>query len=428
MSSVDSAPSAEEEWENEEAADGDVQTALSAERERLASVRKGIDCRLKKIDRLRGKIAKAEINIAHKEQEITLLKTLRRKQSTDAPFRTSCPMFDRRCLNAEHQNFVDEFLDRIYELECALEKQERTNRDLSDDYDALVHENEELRRGIRTAKVRIERAAQEACCVADQISRTQRRLREQKVHIRSNARILSDVEAAASGLIERGRDIEDNAGNILELQNRVRSTADEIAMEQSEIDRLNKEIDAMEEDTTAAVEDINNEISQIRQVANCEDETARINAEIQKTTTNLGEIQLKNKAGDKRYNTLYRRYRQLKPIIDKWARDDLTRFEPIESIEALLAGCTKAVQTTSTEYDRLTKRLETVMIENSTTEMLIKKKREELERAIALFRIETVKLKEQIDAKRLNSFEMEHELVTQIGNLKVKIAQRHIKK
>jgi hypothetical protein len=51
-----------------------------------------------------------------------------------------------------------------------------------------------------------------------------------------------------------------------------------------------------------------------------------------------------------------------------------------------------------------------------------------LEGAVALFRIETVKLKEQINAKRLNFFDIEHELVTQIGNLKVKIAQRHIKR
>jgi hypothetical protein len=52
----------------------------------------------------------------------------------------------------------------------------------------------------------------------------------------------------------------------------------------------------------------------------------------------------------------------------------LSKFEPTESIEALLTDLTKAVRITSSEYDRFIKRLENVTIENSTTEMLIKKK------------------------------------------------------
>jgi chromosome segregation ATPase len=243
---------------------------LSAQQELLGRLTRQIDDGQNSMDDLRSRIPEAEISITDKQHEISQLQTLRQKQSTESPFLVSCPVFD-----VEHRNFVTDFLDRIYELEHALKAQEKATRDLSDEYNSLVREKESLRRNIRRVKGRIERAAQDSGNVVDRISVPRRRLRLQKVHVKSNAQTLIVTEAAVSGLVERRRNIEENDGNVVELQSRVRSIAVEIEMEQCEIDRLTNEIAVMDEGMVSAIEEMDREMSQIRKIANCEEEAQR---------------------------------------------------------------------------------------------------------------------------------------------------------
>jgi cell division septum initiation protein DivIVA len=118
----------------------------------------------------------------------------------------------------------------------------------------------------------------------------------------------------------------------------------------------------------------------------------------------------------------------LVPLFKKWGNTDLSPFQPIEALDSLLGQCARAVSKTAADLAGAAKILEDKMAQNSQTESLARKRAEELERAIGLFRMESIRLKEQIDSKRAGWSEEEHELVAQISKLKVRFAQRRLQK
>jgi chromosome segregation ATPase len=324
--------------------------------------------------------------------------------------------------------WTHDLLDRIYEVEQALEEQETRNSYLSSEYEALIQESEELKKGVRQLKINIERKRQEDRYVKEKIEHTQRRIRDEEAQIRSNSQTLSLTETAVAGLISRQKDIEDSSGGIVSLEKQITSVEAEIHSEEAEIDATTNRISALEEETAEALAEMDREIGEFQMLTNWAEESERIADEIEAVKEELAVTKSENERANARYKTLYDRYRQLVPIVKKWDRCDLSEYEPTESLDALLAKVSRAVRSTVDESDSSGKRLEEEIVKNSTTEGIIRKRQEELERGITLFRMETKRLKDRIEGRRMKSFEEEHELVGQISALKVKIAQKQLKK
>jgi hypothetical protein len=340
----------------------------------------------------------------------------------------TCGSFETSKLNPEHRAFVNELLDRIYEIEQSLGEQEERNSHLSSEYEALVRENEELKKGIRQMKINIERKRQEERHAKEKIENAQRKIKDQEAQIRLNSQVLNLTETAVAGLIGRQKDLEDNSGGIVSLEKGIRSLTAEINSEESEIDTTKNQIATMEEDAAQAINEMDREISELQSLANWAEESERIAEEIEAAKEELTAIRAKNEEANAKYKLLYERYRLLTPLMKKWHRSDLSEFEPTESVDVLLAQAARAVRVTSDGSETMTARLEELIVKNSTTEGLIKKRQEELERGITLFRAEAKRLKERIEARRMKSFEEEHEIVGQISALKVKLAQKQIRK
>jgi chromosome segregation ATPase len=380
------------------------------------------------IGALHDQIAQTEIEVSAARQEIAELRNIEKRQSTEGIFPVTCGNFEKNKLNPEHRAFVNDLLDRIYEVEQTLGEQEKRNSYLSSEYEALILENENLKKRIRQMKIDIERKRQEDRYAKEKIENAQRKLKDQEAQIRSNSQILNLTETAVAALIGRQKDLEDNSGGIVSLEKGIRSLTAEINTEESEIDTTKNQIATLEEDTAQAITEMDKEISELQTLANWAEESERIAEEIEAVKEELTAIRTKNEEANAKYKTLYERYRLLTPLMKKWQRSDLSEFEPTEAIDVLLAQSARAVRSSSDGTDMLNARLEELIVKNSTTEGLIRKRQEELERGITLFRAEAKRLKDRIEARRMKSFEEEHEIVGQISALKVKIAQKLIRK
>jgi chromosome segregation ATPase len=380
------------------------------------------------IAELHDQIAEKEIEIGNVRRDVTELRNIQTRQSAEGIIPVKCPEFDRTQLNPEHRAYVNDLRDRIDEVELILEKQQTRNTDLSKEYADLVHENEDLKKKVRRLTIEIERAKQKDAHLKEDIESAQRRLKDQESQIRANSQTLTLTETALSGLMDRQRALEENSGGIMSLDKGIVSLKGEISSEEQAIGDTQRKIDDLEAETAAALKEMDQEIKELQSMANWAEEAERIADEIEAAKEELAKARAANEAGNARYKTLYERYRQLVPLVKKWEKTDLSEFEPTEPLDVLLTRAAKAARTTVSESDTTAFQLEEEIVKNSTKEGLIRKRQEELERGIVLFNTETKRLKDRIEARRMKSFEEEHEIVEQISALKIKIAQRQMKK
>jgi chromosome segregation ATPase len=408
--------------------DESIQEMIASRREILDDLMQRIDDSQETADTLRAQISDTEIKVAHAKHEIGQLRAVQDRQTVQAIHPVSCPNFDVETLNVEHRDFVSDIVDRIHQLEQELKRQGQANSDLEEEYNVLVRANEDLKKGIRQTTNRIKKQNQKERYLKDRIAQTQKRLQDQELQIRSNSQTLNIAETAVYGLIERRQELDQSAGGMIELKNRLQQVREWITREQTDLEDLNRQIVDLKEATDSAITDMRHEMEQIQEIANWNEESKRILSEIEKGQTELKQIRSQNADGNGRYSLMHNRFRHLAPLFKKWANTDLSSFQPIETLDALLLQCTKAVSKTSADLGGAAKSLEDKMVQNSQTESLARKRAKELERAITLFRIESARLKEQIDSKRARWSEEEHELVAQISKLKVRLAQRQLKK
>jgi chromosome segregation ATPase len=407
--------------------DESIQEMIMSRREILDDLMQSIDDSQETADMLRAQITDMEIKVAHAKHEIGQLRAIQDRQTVQAIHPVSCPNFDVKTLNVEQRDFVNDIVDRILQLEQELQRQGQANSDLEDEYNALVHANEDLKKGIRQTTLRIKKQNQKERYLKDRIAQTQKRLQDQELQIRSNSQTLNITATAVSGLIERRQELDQRAGGLLELKNRLQQVREGITREESDLESLKSQMRDLKQATDSAITDVRHEIEQIQEVANWSEESRRILTEIEKGQAELKQTRSQNADANTRYNLMHNRFRQLVPLFKKWGNSDLSPFQPNETLDSLLVQCTKAVTKTSADLSGATKSLEDKMAQNSQTESLARKRAEELERAIRLFRIEAARLKEQIESKRAGWAEEEHELVAQISKLKVRLAQRQLK-
>lgn len=377
------------------------------------------------VDSLRDQIAEKQVDINHLENEITQLKKLKQKQSIEGNYGIQSPNFDIDQLNQEHKDLINEILDKIYSREMELEKIEAENSNLSAEVDALVLENESINQQIRKYKTQMARKKQEHQMLRNEIQLTQQKIKDSEQTIKMNNQTLKITTAAVNGLAARQEDFENEAGGTTELEKQIASIEMEIAQEQLEIDTTNDQIQRMKDSHQEDINKMDDELKAHTNLINWADEKAAIQAEIDATKEALKQKKSENESKNSSYTSLFNRYKLLAPIVKKWCNTDLSGIEDDQKadIDTLIEKANKASESSLNATDKKNETLDQKVQENAALEAKNARKREELEREIQLFYAEEKRLKENIEFQRTRAFEEEHEIVSQISRIKVKIAQ-----
>ena len=398
---------------------------ITEQQETLNDLLDKIDESQLQVDTLREQIAEKQVDINHLENEVKQLRKLKQKQTIEGNYGTQSPNFDIDQLNQEHKDLVNEILDKIYSREMELEKIEAENSHLSAEVDALVLENESINQQIRKYKNQMARRKQEHQILRNEIQLTQQKIKDSEQTIKMNNQTLKITSAAVNGLQTRQEDFENEVGGTTELEKQIASIEMEIAQEQLDIETTKEQISKMKESHEEDIQKIKNELSEHTSLINWEEEQNAIQAEINATKEAIKQKKTENESKNSSYNKLFNRYKLLAPIVRKWRNTDLSEIEddPNADIDLLINKANKASESSANVLDEKNGNLDQKIQDNATLEAKNIRKREELEREIQLFYAEEKRLKESIEFQRTRAFEEEHEIVSQISRIKVKIAQ-----
>lgn len=377
------------------------------------------------VDRMSEEIAEKKVEITHLKNEVEQLKKLKQKQTIEGNYGLKSPNFDITQLNPEHRDLVNEILDRIYNREMELEKIEGENSNLNAEVDAIILENESLSQQIRKYKTQIDRKRQDHQFLRSEIQLTQQKIKESEQTIRMNNQTLKITTAAVNGLANRQDDFENEVGGTTELEKLIASTEMEIAQEQLDIDTTEEQIRKMTELHQEAICQMDSDLKSHTDLINWDGERKAINDEIEATKIAIKEAKVDNESKNSSYASLFNRYRLLAPIVKKWCTTDLSGIEdnPDADIDQLIEKANKASEASFSATEKKNDSLDQKIKENAALEAKNIRKREELEREIQLFHAEEKRLKESIEYQRTRAFEEEHDIVSQISRIKVKIAQ-----
>jgi hypothetical protein len=401
----------------------DPQSEASSHKEVLDELMNEIDRSQDIVDSLHDQITETEIDLSHVRSELAQLRRIQDTHSIDSSLPLPTCVFDVNKLSLEHRDFVNDFMDRIYDVEMKVEQQETKNRQLTDEADGLSRENERLEKQIRAFKLQTMKFHQERRQITNLIQNTESRLKEELSALRSNAQTMKLEELAISGLIERREDLEHGSGGNLDLECLLVSLNDEIASHELEVDMQEHETQNLRERTQSDLRDLDGTIAQTTRIANWITEKERILAEIERIGGEIRGIRERNLAENRKFNKQTVRYRQLVPIVRKWKGKELPAART-EGLDWLLAQAARGEG--QDEGSVAASDLATETLSNGEMNARIQTYREELERMLHLFRVESQRLKGEIETARENSFAPERKILEQINTLKVKIAQRRM--
>lgn len=406
----------------------DVEGQVAAHRELLDQLMQGIDDSQETVDALREQISETEIDINHVRSEIAELQKVRQTRNINTTVFTDCPDFDMSLLNPEHQDHLNAVLDRIYDLERELEEKEVESTHAQSECDAIARENQSLEQELARTKAAVENAERERRRVETSIENSQRRLKELQILSQTNKQNLSVTEVAVAGLEGRQESLKGKTGGIIELERSIASLQEEVSREQDALDEQRLDTEKVKERMTEDLEEINKHKTNHTELLQWESENEKVLAEIASVKQQLEEAKKANEAESGLYVRLSKRYRDLNALFNKWEGRDIPPCRRSETLDQLFAELAKTEKGTTAATEKRRADLEQIIISNSILEEKIKRKREEIERGMALFTAEQASLKEQVDGLRLKSFEEEQQLVQQINALKLKLAQQKANK
>ena len=412
----------------EEAELFDVEGQVAAHRDLLEQLMQGIDDSQDTVDALREQISETEIDLNHLRNEIAELQRVKKMRDIGGTVFTDCPDFEVERLNPEHQDHLNAVLDRIYDLEHELEDREAESAVAQDECDALARDNQALEQELARTKIELANVERERKHCENSIESAQRRLKELKIVSETNKTNLKVTETAVVGLEGRQESLRGKTGGIVELEKTIASLQEEKSREEDALAELTTDIEKITEKRQEEVEEITRNGNGYTEMLMWDEENQTVQDEIKFVREQIVKVKAENEKEKEWYTRTSKRSRELTNLFHKWEGRKVPECNRRESVDELLAELAKTEKGTNAEVESTKAALEQLVIKNATMEEKIRKKQEEIERNMALFAAERVRLREQVDSLRFRSFEEEHQLITQIQALKLKLAQQKANK
>ena len=191
---------------------------------------------------------------------------------------------------------------------------------------------------------------------------------------------------------------------------------------------MTTDIERITEKRQEELEEITRNGSEYTEMLMWDEENQTVQDEIKFVREQIAKVKAENEKEKEWYTRTSKRSRELTNLFHKWEGRKVPECNRRESVDELLAELAKTEKGQSAEAESTKAALEQLVIKNATMEEKIRKKQEEIERNMALFAAERVRLREQVDSLRFRSFEEEHQLISQIQALKLKLAQQRANK
>jgi chromosome segregation ATPase len=403
------------------------QVVLSQRESELEDLMKQVDAKQADVDDMRSAIVskQAEIRKLRRNRDISQKSEQFRAREVQG---TSNVLWGSGSCNPEHSDFLREKKNVISELETTLNTLQATTDSLQEDIpllereiSALTSESARVENSVQRASSRHHQLEQEAELIRSQIADYERDIRACEREVRNN-------EAVRSGRKARIEALEAQTDGKAGLPSTISNLEIEIDQLQHAIERLEEEIgdiatkeNSMKGDGKAS--DSRPPVWQQGITENLTEWHSSVEHERKELTNALNNL--------KRLET---RYRKLEPIAGKWVTKVRKSADFLDPANAIHSSVDHLLRTLENDYtskvDNTLKaqraELEQLMTANTQCEAEIIKRREELERRMALANTEQARVKEQIRNQRGEYSSREENIVAELRRLKLKLAQKKL--
>lgn len=335
------------------------------------------------------------------------------------------PSVDPSLLETEHFDFLVAKQDSARKLSIDLDELTKKCSYQESELQAILNSNDETEQKIAKIEREIQSIASRGKTLQHEASIAKYNINQQMSMIGLTNKNINDIEAQ----------IKEITGQIEKLQKDL-PLIDNIQREIDTIRRDNEEIKdkiiRIQEETEEFQQDADTEVDRMKEKRNKAIDIIGWNAEEKSLTGELesvikedNELSSQLDVMLKENTKLKKRLEKLQPIHKKWAshlRNSKVPENNETNIDVLLKECAAKKKKQDKRSDNHKNRYQELINSNIELENQIRKRKEKLDIAVAAFASEAIKLKEQIRANRNITFEKERELINQILNVKVRMA------
>ncbi|OHS95815.1 hypothetical protein TRFO_38037 [Tritrichomonas foetus] len=322
----------------------------------------------------------------------------------------------------EKQDIITKLNEELVEVQKVTDPIEFLVQDLQQQQTKTIIERSKVKTRLNRAISERKRANQDIKNLNDQI-------REINHSILMYERAQKDVEVAIAGLIHR-RDAEIiNPNNRFNLIQQNEGLQTQIDIVNDRINDLKITVQDVDQEIESQKSQFNNSINRVNKKIGWEREKDKLTNELKETQETLKESKEKSSKLQKENIIIETRLKKLNPVIKKWQNE--FKFAQIEynddddeHIDCLIQQYNSKNNKKSKSQTRSKVDIKSLIIRNGELAAIIKKKQEKLARDTQEFVMLQAKIKKDIKDRRSQAFDTEHNIVTNIGKLKLKAMRK----
>ena len=404
-----------------------LSSELAAKQQELEGLFALIDAAQEEFDALyaQASAAKLELEKLQRENGITQkVKLARQLESTGHG--SLKKRVDESMFSGEHYDYIKQKRDVIEHLRQELEQVRNETNPIEEEVNGLQEDIAILRHREMHYKSKLERREFERRELQHQVTLVKDMLKEAGADVKSHESIARDAQIALTGLKARKAILDDQIDADSEMAHNLKNLDSEISIVADRVLALDDELEKLREDKGEYEHSANVEMEGNKTTANWHADEAHMRGECDRVKQDMTSAEQELKDILARIKEKEARFEKLAPIARKWKARLRGETTPVsnESVDKLLRMCNKNLTNSTKLIKTRGSRLETLALENSRLECMINSKREQLYRDLQQFERDKAQMRTLVLQKRSSSFDLEHQLLGQIAQLRLRVAQK----
>lgn len=333
--------------------------------------------------------------------------------------------FDISYINQEHQDYIKNLLNKILELQLMCDEFEKDPFKIEFKY--LIQDNTELDIQIQQANLELSRLYQHRILLQNQIELSRKLINNDNQIRKTLSRQLLDMQSSIVELNQKLDAIENQQGGLIEIENSSKNYKQKIVEITIENEVLDQQINSCKEEVKKENEKREQLINKMKE--SIQKELNDKSEELQTLEENYQKIKISNNEIEAQYHKHLSRYQQLLPYMKKWNKKNIiwtSITNKRNNVDELLLELSKLNNKRAKNVDSMRKSLKRISSENDKLLIDVSKKQNEFSNSLIRLHNQIQILQKKVSTKRTLSTEQETDLVAQIKNVKLQIAQSRI--
>ena len=328
----------------------------------------------------------------------------------------------------EHADIIKSKKDVIASLLEELDRKQRETEPIESFVEELQQNQTKMIIERSKVKTKLQKTLSERKRNESDIQNMNEQIKELEASIHVHLRIQKDLELAITGLLSRkdqARISSDNSDNLYQKNRDLQIQIDNI---NNRNDELQNSIKSTLENVREQSDAINGEISRAMKKIGWEKEKTKLTKELDEANNSLKESRIEFDNIQKEIKIIDNRLKKLFPLLKKWNDDSIIReidiTETDQNVDDILKILRKQGRERKKETTKDILNTENMIEMNNKLTSEIQVMYENLITENRAFFVDQVHIKKEIKDKRSNAFDREHNIISNIGELKIKYSKK----